>query len=422
MQQVGLKVLPTRTIYDFEEAGVHLTLTFLTPLLPSDLDLVSRPVTYLAWQVRAIDHRSHDVQIYYDNSAEPVVDQLDQQVVWSRPAIKGLLVQRIGSLDQPVLKQSGDNRRIDWGYLYTAAPADKGTTQVVGGHEKVRLAFAATGTLLKQDDPRMPRAAGDDFPVAACEFDLGSVGIETKSCYLMLAYDDEFSIEYLGTKLRPYWRRNGMDAARLLSLAADDYGRLNKACEAFDKDLMADLTRVGGEGYAQLCALSYRQAIGGHKLAAAPDGRPMLFPKECFSNGCISTVDVIYPAAPILAALQQRFAQGFRNARLRLCCQRALDISLRAARFGNLSQGRWAGLRRRRAQREGPNAGRGVGQHADPRRDDIATRRQYQLCAKILAPIDPLGGLSQAGRARSFQSALHRRFRRTLGSQYEPLA
>ena len=66
---------------------------------------------------------------------------------------------------------------------------------------------------------------------------------------------------------------------------------------------MADLTRVGGPRYADLCALSYRQAIGGHKLAAAPDGRPMLFAKECFSNGCIATVDVIYPAAPIFMLL-----------------------------------------------------------------------------------------------------------------------
>ena len=31
---------------------------------------------------------------------------------------------------------------------------------------------------------------------------------------------------------------------------------------------MADCRRAGGDAYAQLCAMSYRQAIGGHKLAA----------------------------------------------------------------------------------------------------------------------------------------------------------
>ena len=119
----------------------------------------------------------------------------------------------------------------------------------------------------------------------------------------MLVYDDIYSIEYLGTKLRPYWRRNGMDAAAFLETAARQYTDLNQRCQAFDEQLMADMTGVGGAGYARLCALSYRQAIGGHKLAAAADGRPMLFPKECFSNGCIATVDVTYPAAPIFMFL-----------------------------------------------------------------------------------------------------------------------
>src|SRR5213593_1726472 len=38
MNQVGLEITPTRTIYRFEADGVRLTLTFLSPLLPNDLD------------------------------------------------------------------------------------------------------------------------------------------------------------------------------------------------------------------------------------------------------------------------------------------------------------------------------------------------------------------------------------------------
>ncbi|MCW8128978.1 MAG: DUF4964 domain-containing protein, partial [Planctomycetota bacterium] len=41
MDQKGLEVLPTRTIYRFEAAGVALTLTFTTPALPHDLDLLA---------------------------------------------------------------------------------------------------------------------------------------------------------------------------------------------------------------------------------------------------------------------------------------------------------------------------------------------------------------------------------------------
>jgi hypothetical protein len=299
MEQVGMKVLPTQTIYEFAAAGVHVQLTFTTPILPSDLDLVARPVTYLTWQVKSTDDQPHEVALYYDNSAELAVNDPKQSVAWSRPEVAGLKVMQIGSKDQPVLQKAGDNLRIDWGYLYVAVPAGEKVSTVIAGSEKARLGFAKDGRLPDADDTRMPRAANDDSPVAACVFDLGKVGETPVSRHLMLAYDDIYSIEYLGTKLRPYWRRNGMDAPKLLQTAAAQYEELINRCEAFDRDLMADLTRVGGQGYANLCALSYRQAIGGHKLAAAPDGRPMLFAKECFSNGCIATVDVIYPAAPI---------------------------------------------------------------------------------------------------------------------------
>src|SRR4051812_2469714 len=47
LPQTGLEVLPTRTIYTFEGQGVHVVLTFMTPFLPDDLNLLSRPVTYV---------------------------------------------------------------------------------------------------------------------------------------------------------------------------------------------------------------------------------------------------------------------------------------------------------------------------------------------------------------------------------------
>lgn len=47
-----LKVFPTRTVYVFQKAGVQLTFTFMTPMIPDDEhDLISRPVTYLQYLV-----------------------------------------------------------------------------------------------------------------------------------------------------------------------------------------------------------------------------------------------------------------------------------------------------------------------------------------------------------------------------------
>ncbi|MCX5683683.1 MAG: DUF4964 domain-containing protein, partial [Planctomycetota bacterium] len=78
LPQTGLTVLPTRTIYEFGGAGVLVTLTFMTPALPDDLDILSRPVTYLTWDVRSADGKPHAVAVYYDHSAELTVDVPEQ--------------------------------------------------------------------------------------------------------------------------------------------------------------------------------------------------------------------------------------------------------------------------------------------------------------------------------------------------------
>jgi hypothetical protein len=118
------------------------------------------------------------------------------------------------------------------------------------------------------------------------------------SRHLVLAYDDEYSVEYLNRRLRPYWRRKGDGAAELLAWALADYEKLQERCARFDESLTADLTRAGGEEYARLGALAYRQAIAAHKLVADVDGTPLFFSKENFSNGSIDTVDVTYPSSP----------------------------------------------------------------------------------------------------------------------------
>ena len=60
LAQTRLEVLPTRTIYEFAGAGANVGLTFFTPALPDDLDVLSRPLTYLEWSAASSDGREHD--------------------------------------------------------------------------------------------------------------------------------------------------------------------------------------------------------------------------------------------------------------------------------------------------------------------------------------------------------------------------
>ncbi len=144
----------------------------------------------------------------------------------------------------------------------------------------------------------MPRPANNDLPVLATVFDLGPVGNAPVSRHLLLAYDDIYAIEYFNRRLRPYWRRKGMEADELLRTAEREYLALAEECRKFDEELVVDLKQAGGPAYASVAVLSYRQALAAHKLSADYNGTPLYFSKENFSNGSIGTVDVTYPSSP----------------------------------------------------------------------------------------------------------------------------
>ena len=122
MRQVSVAVTPTHTVYTFNDAGVRLVFTFFTPAFPEDLDLLSRPVTYLTWDVAAVDGKKHDISLYFDVDPVLAVNTNDQQVTWSRARAGSLTVLTAGSRDQRVLDRSGDNLRIDLGLLPPGSP------------------------------------------------------------------------------------------------------------------------------------------------------------------------------------------------------------------------------------------------------------------------------------------------------------
>jgi hypothetical protein len=311
LEQTGVEVLPTRTIYQFAGAGIKITLTFFTPALPDALDVLSRPLTYIEWAISSIDGNEHDAAVYFDAGSDLVVNTADQPVWSARFQLDGEPVLRMGSREQPVLAKSGDDLRIDWGYLYLAADKPDGVTQAITNRQAGRAAFTSTGRLPNSDDfSDGSRGGRAPVPVMAFCVHFETITSQPVSRYLMIAYDDIYAIEYFERRERAWWRRNGADAAELLRMGRRDHDALLEKSKPFDDQLMTDMRQAGGEKYARLVSLAYRQTLAAHKLVADADGTALFFPKENFSNGCIATVDVIYPSAPFTLLFNPRLLRA----------------------------------------------------------------------------------------------------------------
>ncbi len=305
--QKSVEVLPTQTIYTFTCGAVDLMLTFTAPLLMNDLDLLSRPVNYISYEISANDAQAHDVELYLEAGTAWALDKQNQESQSERLEKDNLLYLKTGSKSQKILEKKGDDVRIDWGYFYLCADKNNTTTSV-GESNAMRADFCANGSV----KPETP-ASADGQDNLALSRSLGKVTEPVKG-YFMLGYDDIYSIQYFEENLRPYWNRNNdKDIFSQFILANKEYEKIKKACDKLDIDIMKEANAAGGKEYAELCALAYRQSISAHKLVVAPNGDLAFLSKENFSNGSIGTVDITYPSAPLYLLYNTELAKGLLN-------------------------------------------------------------------------------------------------------------
>lgn len=309
MRQMEVDVRPTQTRYRFEDAGVLLELTFLTPLLMDDLDLLSRPVSYVHFAVSPTDGERHDCELYFEASATLACSDPDESVVWDRPGISSeWSAVRIGTWQQNRLGHRGDLTTIDWGYLHLVG--DPTATAHIADAARLRRLFA-DGKLTEAEETSWTKKGVPlrDAPVVAIAWRFG-VTRETRNATALLAYDDEDSIDYFGTARPAYCFRNGESFADIVSRAIAESSQIWERCNAFDAELGAAARLSGGGVLEDLVSLAYRQSVAAHKLIADESGQPIFLSKECTSNGSVGTVDVSYPSTPLYLLLAPELVAG----------------------------------------------------------------------------------------------------------------
>lgn len=305
-KQSGFEMKATQTMYEFEAGPVHLTVKFVAPLIMNNLELLSRPVNYVVYDVKSSDGKTHDVQILNAVSGLWAVNDFSQEVTGKSAVSNGLLMLSLANKEQKLLARKGDDVRIDWGQAYLAAPSAYAKVSGIGAAADMLKSFSENGMLnSKQTNGN---AASTSMAVV---LDAGKVSGENKSLHAILGYDDGFSVQYFGKNLRPWWNKDGNKTIQEeLKNAESSFSEILKMCAETDQMIYEDALKAGGKEYAELCILGYRQAIAAHKLVADQNGMPLFFSKENFSNGSIGTVDITYPSSPLFLLYNPDLVKG----------------------------------------------------------------------------------------------------------------
>ena len=302
---ISTNVTATSTTFCFDAEGLQLTVRFVSPLIASDLLLLSRPCTYIDAflslpEGASVPEEKISLTLYMGSTIVSTDNSLLIGLSGSYPSEEITLPSPIsrtvstaayqyamfGRAFQKPLGHSGDNHTIDYGYAYLAS-ADP----------EACLSFCA-------DNQRI---------VFTEAFDPAGLQKGEAAVHLMAAYDDTVSINYFGEWCRGYWTRTYGTIEKAIGAAIADKNLILKLCQDQDQRVEKAALASGGEDYAFLCIMAYRHTLCAHKLVLTSGGELAFLSKENDSNGCIGTVDVSYPSTPLLLLENPDLVKGLVN-------------------------------------------------------------------------------------------------------------
>jgi len=279
--QTFVDVTATSTKYVFENSRVELTVQFTSPLLLSEPILVSRPCTYL--DITVEKKKECKVEVFFEIHKDVVCNQNELILGehYYRPKKNGSSDYNyafMGRAYQTPLAGSADLTTIDWGYVYLACRQKQSQVIFDGADDKLRFTMSVVNRKEKAE--------------------------------LLIAYDDLVSINYFGEWRKGYWTKAYPTILDAIAAAFADKEDVLKKAEKFDAELHKNAMAIGGEKFAYLCNLSYRQTVAAHKLISDEEGNLIFLSKENDSNGCIGTLDVTYPSVPLFFLYDVEYVKG----------------------------------------------------------------------------------------------------------------
>ncbi|PNY24276.1 Uncharacterized protein TCAP_05787 [Tolypocladium capitatum] len=305
VDQVSLEYTSTKTTFVMNVAGkVQMSIQFLSPVYYNDLRRQSVTSSYLDVSVKSLDGGSHSVQVYCDVSAEWASGDNNAIIQWQTNSTAGVRYHKFFRQNQQPMSEI--NQIASWGNWYWATGDGlPGVSYQIGADADVRGQFLSKGSLTGNIDTGF-RAVSDRWPVFALSRDLGSVGAVASSTLFTIGFTQDQAITYLGqpdaaAPVPSLWSQ-WFQEPDLVTFFYNDYDYATDYSDNLDNRVAADSLAAGGQDYLTLTSLAVRQVFGALTYTNTT-AQPAVFLKEISSNSDVQTVDVMFPALPIMLYL-----------------------------------------------------------------------------------------------------------------------
>ncbi|KAF9075449.1 hypothetical protein BDP27DRAFT_1212146 [Rhodocollybia butyracea] len=301
----NLQITPTRSILGLQAGPMEITVTFLSPIEPSDLILQSFPFTYIFFEASSTDGNSHSLQVYQDITAEWAGFNTSDKVQWSTTPGDSIIYHQVElASPQPMTEQ---NDMAQDAVVYLATASGSNVTYQTDSDVIVRNHFLDSGSLADTQNLTY-RPINDAWPVFAFCNDLGSILSTTKPVVWAIGLVRDGDVVYStpsgNQTRRPYFFTRYQDVPSAISDFLSDASQALQRASDLDSKLSASATSISSN-YSSLVSLASRQVMAGLEITVGVsstgqinDSDILIFMKDIGSSQRTNPVEVLYAALP----------------------------------------------------------------------------------------------------------------------------
>ncbi|OBZ70559.1 hypothetical protein A0H81_09078 [Grifola frondosa] len=311
------QITPTRTIFTMQAGPMNVTVTFISPIEPSDWAKQSFPFSYVSLDASSTDGNSHDVQVYSDISAEWVSGNRSSLVSWSTQVTDSSIYHQVQKQSPSPMTEISS--QAEDGTAYYAMASRPGLTYQTDLDVVCRPQFTSTGVLTGEESVAFA-SISPHFTVYALSVDLGVIQSTSSSVVWGVGFVRNPSIQYTtstgGTQQRsPYYVSQYGTISEAIDAFLSDYPAALQRAIALDQKILQDASAISSN-YAELVSLAARQVIGATDLTISngTDGQwntsdVKMFMKAIGDSGRVNPVETLYASFPMFLYLNASFGK-----------------------------------------------------------------------------------------------------------------